>query len=88
MTHWQRFIDMYVEEIGEAPTAEQNLLLKYFKEAGEDLPLDDIDWFHCAWRKFDVIYTRGPGSKDMIVWHLLRIDDAIHRVLSKFFADS
>lgn len=31
---WQRFIRMYAEEIGPTPTAEQAMLLKYFKEAG------------------------------------------------------
>ncbi|EIG4935444.1 hypothetical protein FEG02_004619, partial [Escherichia coli] len=51
-TDWQRFIRMYAQEIGPTPTAEQVMLLKYFKEAGEDLPIDDSAyWFHCAWRK-------------------------------------
>ncbi|HCJ4767452.1 TPA: hypothetical protein NR787_004530, partial [Salmonella enterica] len=42
-------------------------------------------WFHAAWRKFDVIYTRGMGSKDMVVWHLMHIDKAVDRTLEKFF---
>ena len=83
---WQRFIRMYAEEIGPTPTAEQAMLLKYFKEAGENLPVDDTPhWFHAAWRKFDVIYTRGLGSKDMVVWHLMHIDKAINHTLEKFF---
>ncbi|EDQ3388036.1 hypothetical protein ZM96_003352 [Salmonella enterica subsp. houtenae] len=83
---WQRFVRMYAEEIGPTPTAEQALLLKYFKEAGEDLPVDDTPhWFHAAWRKFDVIYTRGLGNKDMVVWHLMHIDKAVDRTLEKFF---
>lgn len=32
-TDWQRFIRMYAQEIGPTPTAEQAMLLKYFKEA-------------------------------------------------------
>lgn len=71
---------------GPTPTAEQAMLLKYFKEAGEDLPIDDSAyWFHCAWRKYDVIFTQGMGSKDMVVWHLLHIDTAVDRVIEQFF---
>lgn len=85
-TDWQRFIRMYAQEIGPTPTAEQAMLLKYFKEAGEDLPIDDSAyWFHCAWRKYDVIFTQGMGSKDMVVWHLLHIDTAVDRVIEQFF---
>ncbi len=79
-TDWQRFIRMYAQEIGPTPTAEQAMLLKYFKEAGEDLPIDDSAyWFHCAWRKYDVIFTQGMGSKDMwicpyISRHLLSLN--------------
>lgn len=36
-------------------------------------------------RKFDVIYTRGLGNKDMVVWHLMHIDKAVDRTLEKFF---
>ncbi|EAR5803544.1 hypothetical protein IOS36_003958 [Salmonella enterica] len=83
---WQRFVRMYAEEIGPTPTAEQAMLLKYFKEAGEHLPVDNTPyWFHVAWRKLDVIHTRGCGSKDMIVWHLMHIDTAVDRTLEKFF---
>ncbi|ELV5048803.1 hypothetical protein SHB66_004264 [Salmonella enterica] len=83
---WQRFIRMYAEEIGPTPTAEQAMLLKYFREAGEDLPVDNTPhWFHVAWRKSDVIYQPGMGSKDMIVWHLMHIDKAVDRTLEKFF---
>lgn len=86
MTDCQRFIDMYKKEIGPNPTEEQNLLLKYFKEAGEYLPIDGgVHCFHSAWRKYDVIYTPGVCSKDMIVWHLLHIDTAIDRILEAFF---
>ncbi|EEL9525840.1 TPA: hypothetical protein HLY36_12755 [Escherichia coli] len=31
------------------------------------------------------IYTRGIGSKDMVVWHLMHIDKAINHTLEKFF---
>ncbi|EAX9064822.1 hypothetical protein RIX76_004018 [Salmonella enterica] len=83
---WQRFIRMYAEEIGPTPTAEQDMLLKYFKEAGDNLPVDDTPhWFHAAWRKFDVIYTRDLGNKDMVVWQLMHIDKAVDRTLEKFF---
>ncbi|HHO9764435.1 TPA: DUF7238 family protein [Escherichia coli] len=40
--------------------------------------------FHCrSWGS--VIYTRGIGSKDMVVWHLMHIDKAINHTLEKFF---
>ncbi|EMA4769946.1 hypothetical protein U3C68_003774 [Cronobacter sakazakii] len=83
---WQRFIRMYAEEIGPTPTAEQAMLLKYFKEAGDELPVDDTPyWFHAAWRKTDVLFSRSLGSKDMVVWHLMHSDEAIDRTLEKFF---
>lgn len=83
---WQRFIRMYAEEIGPTPTAEQAMLLKYFKEAGENLPVDDTPhWFFFNDTATTEIYTRGMGSKDMVVWHLMHIDKAVDRTLEKFF---
>ena len=34
--------------------------------------------------KYDVIFTQGMGSKDMVVWHLLHIDTAVDRVIEQF----
>lgn len=84
-----RFINRYVELCGEKPTAEQALLIKYFHEAGDFLPVDSSrDWFYCAWRKVDVIETQFPlASKDMIVWHLLRIDPVIDEVVNELLPE-
>lgn len=79
------FCEMYEQEIEATKSPEQVLLLKYLKEAKDDLPVEtDAGWFFSAWRKVDVIYSRGFGSKDMIVWNLCHFDDAIHRVAEKF----
>ena len=79
------FCQMYEQEIEATKTPEQLLLLQYFKEAGENLPVDSTpSWFFSAWRKIDVIYGEDTGSKDMVAWHLLKIDDAIHRLVDKF----
>lgn len=84
-----KFINRYVELCGEKPTAEQQLLIQYFKEAGEYLPIDsNRDWFYCAWRKCDVIETPYPmASKDMIVWHLIKIDTVIDEVVNELLPE-
>ncbi|MBP1035840.1 hypothetical protein J8631_09740 [Serratia fonticola] len=84
MSKHQEFIDAYAQEIGPTPTPEQTLLLAYFREAGDELPIDGGKaWFHQAWRKTDVIYQRGMGSKDVIVWNLLHIDRTIDNVINR-----
>ncbi|WP_454889978.1 DUF7238 family protein [Serratia quinivorans] len=83
---WQRFIRIYAEEIGPTPTAYEALLLQLFKEAGDALPVDvDAAWLFSAWRKIDIIYARGLSNKDMIVWLLLHDDQAIQRLIKRFW---
>lgn len=81
MNHTE-FVAKYEELIGENPTLEQQLLLKYFKQAKDDLP---VEWgrqgFHTAWRKVDIIYNRGMASKDMIVYNLMHEDDKVWEVV-------
>ncbi|EAM6792383.1 hypothetical protein E0G74_01315 [Salmonella enterica] len=79
------FINRYRELIGAKPTEEQALLLKYFIQAGEALPVDDNrDWFYCAWRKVDVIESNVfMCSKDMIVWNLIKLDTVIDQVVNE-----
>lgn len=82
------FVQAYIERCGDNPTEEQALLIKYFKEAKDDLPCDSTrQWFHKAWRQTDVIHCRGLGSKDTIVMQLLRLDDAIHDVVNDLLPD-
>ncbi|EJG5415713.1 hypothetical protein NAD41_002352 [Salmonella enterica] len=78
-----KFIRRYEEVIGANPTPEQTLLLKYFNEAGNEMPVyNDRNWFYSAWRKVDVIPMRhAVASKDMVVWHLVAIDTAIDQVV-------
>ena len=78
------FITRYKELCGTQPTAEQALLIKYFEQAGDELPVfNDREWFWCAWRKVDIIYHSGMASKDMIVWHLIKIDRVIAEVVNE-----
>ncbi|WP_147200833.1 hypothetical protein [Pantoea sp. CCBC3-3-1] len=71
------FINAYASEIGEAPTADQSLLLSLFRAAGDDLPIDgDKGWFYTAWRKVDIIAGPEGGSKDMQAWRLVNSEDA------------
>ncbi|EMD0638919.1 hypothetical protein VPZ60_004335 [Salmonella enterica] len=74
------FINAYREACGDNPTPEQVLLSRYFEEAGNELPIfNGPHWFFSAWRKCDVIPGRS-GNKDMVVWHLLHIDQVINDV--------
>ncbi|HGX3708949.1 TPA: hypothetical protein ACNEJR_003710 [Escherichia coli] len=78
------FINRYRELCGDHPTVEQQLLLQYFHEAGNALPIyNGPDWFFCAWRKSEVIESRGMGSKDMVVWHLIAMDDPIQTAVAE-----
>lgn len=75
------FLNRYREACGDRPTAEQTLLLQYFEEAGNALPIfNGPAWFFSCWRKCDVIEGIASGNKDMVVWHLLHIDQVIHQV--------
>ncbi|EHQ9605710.1 hypothetical protein KS527_004467 [Salmonella enterica] len=78
------FINRYRDLCGERPTIEQQLLIQYFLEAGNALPIDNgPDWFFCAWRKCEVIESRGMGSKDMVVWNLIGMDGPIQQVVKE-----
>ncbi|EDY2030104.1 hypothetical protein GTB64_004546 [Salmonella enterica] len=85
-----QFLWRYRQLCGERPTAEQALLLQYFTEAGNDLPVfNGRDWFYCAWRKVDIIETRCfNASKDMIVWHLLKLDTVIDQVVEELLPEA
>lgn len=84
-----RFINRYRELIGEKPTEEQALLLKYFMKAGNELPVsDNRAWFYCAWRKVDVIQSPYVQcSLDMVVWHLLKMDSVIDLVVDELLPE-
>lgn len=84
------FLAKYEDAVGNFPTPEQALLLKYFYEAGDDLPLDwgCSEGFQKAFRQVDVIYNKDFGSKDMVVWNLMHIDDIIWKVLADFYGET
>ena len=77
------FKQRYRELCGDTPTAEQALLMKYFDEALDELPVfNDRCWFYKAWRVADIIPTRvALCSKDMVVWHLLKLCPVIDQVV-------
>lgn len=77
------FISMYRDLIGPKPTPEQTLLLHYFELAGNELPLyGGRHWFYKAWRQVDILpEQRGPGSRDMVVWHLITLDEVVDTVV-------
>ncbi|EDL8063735.1 hypothetical protein CTA21_16415 [Salmonella enterica] len=83
-----QFIQRYEEVIGDKPTAEQALLLKYFKEAGNELPIyNGRGWFYTAWRKVDILPMRAMASRDMVVWHLVAFDPAIDAVVMELLPE-
>ena len=84
---WQKLIRVYAEEIGPTPEPEQALLLKLFKEAGENLPIwpgTCHEVFHSQFRKID-IFENSVDGKEAIVWFLLHLDDFFPRVAAKMW---
>lgn len=77
------FISMYRELIGPTPSPEQTLLLYYFELAANELPIyGGRHWFYKAWRQVDILPDHyGPGSRDMVVWHLIAIDEKVDQVV-------
>lgn len=84
---WQKLIRLYSLEIGPTPEPEQALLLKLFKEAGQNLPIWEgscHEVFHSQFRKID-IFENSVESKEAIVWFLLHLDDCFPRVAAKMW---
>ena len=49
-------------------TLEDELLVSYFEEAGDELPIyAGPGGMYALWRKIDILET----GKDMIIWHLV-----------------
>lgn len=83
-----QFIARYRQLCGLRPTPEQALLLKYFEDAGNELPVfNSRHWFFKAWRVGEIIQTAGGGDKDMAVWHLLKVERTIQQVVTELLPE-
>lgn len=85
----QKFVEMYEKslELGvELPNLEEKLVLKYFQDNVEDLPVDFSDpaSFHKAFRQVDVC---RKGYQDMVIWSLMSGGElnTIWKVLEEFY---
>lgn len=82
-----KFVEMYEARVGSKPTLEEKLMLAYFKENVDDLPVDwgDPTSFHKAFRQTDVC---RQGYQDMVIWSLMSGGPsvAIWDVLEEFYA--
>ncbi|EAB4417344.1 hypothetical protein D7B12_18100 [Salmonella enterica] len=84
-----QFLARYRELCGDTPTVEQALLLDYLQQAGNELPVfNSRHWFYKAWRVADCIRTQYPGEKDMIVWHLIKIEPLITQVVNELLPEA
>lgn len=76
----------YTEAVGRFPTNEQKLLLTYFAEAGDNLPVDVgyPDGFCKAFRTRSVCQH---GWQDLVVWALITSGacDKIWNVLEDYY---
>lgn len=70
LTRGQLFVNMFEAAITDTPSLENQLLLKYFKENVDLLPVDadNPTAFHKAFRVQDVC---PQGWKDMVIWSLI-----------------
>lgn len=79
-------IDKYASRIsGDNLTTERLMILKLLILSGDDMP-HDVGYaagFQKAYRTGLIIYSRGLGSHDSIMWNLMHMDDIIWQVLKE-----
>lgn len=78
-----RIIEEYHARLVENPTIDGLTILKCLCLSGDDMPVDvdSAAEFQKAYRSWGVIYNRGMGSYDTVMWHTMHLDDLIWEVL-------
>lgn len=83
----EKLIELFEKYLTEVHTTEQKLLLEYFKENVDDLPVDfdNPTNFHKAFRQIDVC---RKGYQDMVIWSILSGGDSeeLWKALEEFYA--
>lgn len=82
-------IDSYIKgvqksELPELKKLNQFMILKCLILSGDDMWLDgSAAEFQKAYRSWSVIYSRGIGSYDSVMWNLMHMDDLIWKCLEE-----
>lgn len=82
-------IDLYIKGIQNSQESEskklnQLMILKCLIMSGDDMWLTgSAEEFHKAYRSWGVIYSRGIGSYDSVMWNLMHMDDLIWKCLEE-----